>query len=821
MANSILAGVALQNVSFSIDKAYDYAVPAEFAKVLQIGCRVLVPFGRGNAQRQGIVLSLRTADEENNKIKPVAAVLDEVPLLGVSDLALAAYMKDRTFCTIFDAVKTMLPQGINRQTQLAYGLASLPEEEEGEGVAALSPEEKLVVEYLRHRKGAVKAAVILADLQLTEQKHLLNGLLQKGILYRDYSAVRTVNDATVKMVKLLPEYQSEEALLNPELKLTKRQTEVALELLRLGVSSVKELCYFTGAGASVVSNLQKRGVAECFEQEVYRRPHQMNVTDTSDIVLSPEQQSVYRALQTQWENGGGVSLLYGVTGSGKTQVYLKMINTMVEQEKSVIVMVPEISLTPQTLKLFYSRYGSKVAVFHSALSAGERLDEWKRVKKGEATIVVGTRSAVFAPVQNLGLIVMDEEQEHTYQSEMNPRYHARDIAKYRVAEQSGVLILASATPSFDSYASAMAGKYQLLELPKRYGTANLPEVTIADMRREQKDGNQTQISKVLFSAMNENLIAGRQSILLLNRRGYHTYAECNACGEVVTCPNCSISLTYHRANRRLMCHYCGYSVPFTNVCTSCGAADVRYSGLGTQRLEEELEELFPTARILRMDADSTMQKNAYDEKLSAFATGKYDIMMGTQMVAKGLDFENVTLVGVLSADNELYSDDYKSLEHTFDLITQVVGRAGRGKYPGKAVIQTKTPENEVLKLAARQDYKRFYQTEIQLRKAMVYPPYCTLCSIEFRCKKASRAEQSAGRFMSLLKTRAAKDAQVKLIALGPMPEAVFKVSGQYRYRILLKCKNNQAFRTMLQALLTDFHKDGQNGGVRTVISIEN
>ncbi len=513
-------------------------------------------------------------------------------------------------------------------------------------------------------------------------------------------------------------------------------------------------------------------------------------------------------------------MLYGVTGSGKTQVYLKLIDALLPTGKGILVMVPEISLTPQTLHLFYSRYGNKVAVFHSALSQGERLDEWKRVNQGEAQIVVGTRSAVFAPFSELGLIIMDEEQEHTYQSEQSPRYHARDVAKFRCAKDKALLVLASATPSFESYTAALSGRYDYYELKNRYGTAKLPEVTIVDLCKERRNGNTSQISKALYTALAENLKKGQQSILLLNRRGYQTFAECTSCGAVATCPNCSISLTYHRANRRLMCHYCGYSIPFTKHCSSCGQEEVRYTGSGTQKVEEELQELFPTASLLRMDTDTTMQKYAYDEKWTAFQQGEYDIMIGTQMVAKGLDFEKVTLVGVLNADKELYNDDYKSLERTFDLITQVVGRAGRGQYAGKAIIQTLNPENEVIRLAAKQDYKAFYQPEITIRKAMAYPPFCTLVSVAFQGKQAEKVQHASAFFLELLKEKTEAFPEAKLIALGPMEERVFKLNGKYRYRLLIKCKNNRSFRSLLSSLLLDFSKTKKSNGVQAIVSVE-
>lgn len=817
MAETVLAGVAVQNLSYSVDKLYTYVVGPQFADTLQVGCRVMVPFGRGNAWRQGIVLSLHRAEQAEDYMKEIAAVLDQAPLLDVKRLSLATYLKERTFCTLFDAVRVMFPPGINLKTRVAYALKQFPDPE---AEPKLTADQMQILEYLRHRKGYVKKTAICADLGLDSSSDVLERLYKDNYLLRDYDAIRSVGDAAVRMIRLADEYQTEEGLERYPEKLTAKQKAVVEELLHCGTCSVKELCYFTGVTEAVPKMLIKKGLAVTYDKEVYRRPYEKDVTDTAPICLTEEQQAAFEGLLHKSQQGGGAALLYGVTGSGKTQVYLKLIDALLPTGKGILVMVPEISLTPQTLHLFYSRYGSKVAVFHSALSQGERLDEWKRVNQGQAQIVVGTRSAVFAPFPELGLIIMDEEQEHTYQSEQSPRYHARDVAKFRCAQDKALLVLASATPSFESYTAALSGRYDYYELKNRYGSAKLPEVTIVDLCKERRNGNTSQISKSLYAALAENLKEGRQSILLLNRRGYQTFAECTSCGAVATCPNCSISLTYHRANRRLMCHYCGYSVPFTKHCSSCGQDEVRYTGSGTQKVEEELQELFPTASLLRMDTDTTMQKYAYDEKWAAFQQGQYDIMIGTQMVAKGLDFEKVTLVGVLNADKELYNDDYKSLERTFDLITQVVGRAGRGQYAGKAIIQTLNPENEVIRLAAKQDYKAFYQTEIAIRKAMAYPPFCTLVSVGFQGKQAEAVQRASAFFLQLLKEKTEAFPEVKLIALGPMEERVFKLNGKYRYRLLIKCKNNRMFRNLLSTVLLDFSKTRKSNGVQAIVSVE-
>ena len=485
-----------------------------------------------------------------------------------------------------------------------------------------------------------------------------------------------------------------------------------------------------------------------------------------------------------------------------------------------LFMVPEIGLTPQTLSLFCKRYGSNVAVFHSALSVRERLEEWKRVKSGKAKIVIGTRSAVFAPLENVGLIIIDEEQEHTYKSEQSPRYSAIDVAKYRAAYNNSLLILASATPSVESYAAAQSGRYELCTLKNRYGNAVLPEVLTVDMRTEEKAAGSHAISKTLYDSLKQNLENGRQSILLINRRGFHTFAACNSCAEVICCPNCSISMTYHSANNRLMCHYCGYSVPFSSKCPECGEDAVRYSGFGTQKIEDELAALFPEARIVRMDTDSTAGKNSHEKLLDSFSKGEYDIMIGTQMVAKGLNFPNVTLVGVVSVDQQLYNDDFRSLERTFSLLTQVVGRAGRGEYEGVAVIQTLTPENEVIRLAAKQDYDEFFKTEIRLRKAMVYPPYCDLCVVGFTGGNESVVKAAANNALKLIVDYTKSEFEgEKIITLGPMPARVAKISGKFRYRLIIKCRNSKRFRQMISKLLIEMGTDSRFSSVTTYADI--
>ena len=589
-------------------------------------------------------------------------------------------------------------------------------------------------------------------------------------------------------------------------RLTTKQRAVVDLLFDIGTASVDEICEFCSVGKAVLNNLEKYGVITFFDKQVYRKPYDLSKVKQSneDIVLSEKQSSAYNKFLTMLEVGG-TGLLYGVTGSGKTKVYLKLIDKVIENGKDVIVLVPEIALTSQAVGIFYGRYGNRVAVIHSGLSMGERNDEYKRIADGEAKIVVGTRSAVFAPVKSLGLIVMDEEQESTYKSERTPKYHARDVANFRAKYNKALFLMASATPSLKSYSNAVNGRCTLCEIDERYGDAKLPSVVTVDMKAEIKNGNRTPISSVLREYLQEALDNNKQAILLINRRGYNTFIACTDCGNVITCPNCSISLTYHSSGNRLVCHYCGYSKRIDYKCPSCGSDNVRYSGYGTQRIEDELRSLFPQARVLRMDADTTSGKFSHDKLFSAFKNHEYDFLIGTQMVAKGLDFPDVTLVGVVNADNSLYDENYNSAEKSFDLITQVIGRSGRRDGEGKAVIQTINPYNTTLEFASSQNYKGFYNSEIALRKAMTYPPFCDIYCVYFVCDNENTAALCAKSFFDILKELNSENRE-ELIVLGPSPAKISKLNNQYRYRLSVKCKNSKNIRLLLNNILKRLNK---------------
>lgn len=780
--SGLVALIALKDATLAFDKLYTYAVPPELHTKAEAGKRVLIPFGNGNIKKQGIIFSLKQAELKN--LKKILAVTDENAVLSEELLSLCEYMKETLFCSYYDAVNAMLPPGLGLKLISFY--SANPEF----SVSLLEDTEKQVYQYLE-KTGEKAEEKLINELGIT--KELLEGLVSKEALIKNFDTKQKIGDKQAKWVKLAEGYEGA--------KITPRQLEVVSLLAGIGEASVKEICYFTGVTASVIETLIKNGVLIAFEKQVFRTPIRMKtVKNSSKIVLTDEQQKAYEGLLGDFRaESGKVSLLYGITGSGKTQVFLSLADEVIAEDRGVIVMVPEIALTPQLISIFTARYGNKIAVFHSAMSMGQRMDEWKRIKEGKALIAIGTRTAVFAPFDNLGLIIVDEEQEHTYKSEKSPRFSTREIARFRVMKNKGLLCLASATPSLESYTAAKKGKYSLYKLTTRYGNAVLPEVITVDMREELRNGNSGVLSNTLYEEINNALENKKQAIILLNRRGHNTYVSCPSCGYVAACPNCSVSLTYHSANNRLMCHYCGYSEKVGGRCPECENEHMKFMGLGTQKAEEELRLLFPNARVLRLDADSTVSRDSYATYLEAFSNGEYDILLGTQMVAKGLDFPNVTVVGVLGADKASYSEDFKSFERTFSLLTQVIGRAGRGENKGKAIVQTMNTDSNLLEMAEKQDFDAFYEEEILTRKLMIYPPYCDICLVSAQSLDRNIAEETISQvFGNIKKLIETKYSDVKVIILGPAAASMAKVNNRYRYRMIIKCRNNAEFREMLR-----------------------
>ncbi len=792
--------VAVRGVSYHFDIEYSYLLPKKFENDVFIGTRIEVPFGRGNRKTPALVLYIGSEFEleDTTKLKTVAAVIDKMPLLDNEAIKIIKWLKDTTFCTYYDAVKSVLPAGIDLKTVVSYTAVISENEADLTTVSETAAE---IFKYLISKGKYVKQEKLHKDLGLEPLHTAVNELIKKEYIAKNTESVRKTGNLSVLFAAIT---KKGEEFLESGQKLTQKQRSVLELLFDVKNASVKEICGFASVTSSVVTTLSKKGFVDLYERDEYRRPKtDIYIKKPAANTLNAEQEKAYNTLGKLYlSKKPEAALLYGVTGSGKTQVYLKLIEDAVNDGKGVIIMVPEIALTAPALSLFYSKFGDKVAVFHSALSAGERIDEWRRVKNGKASIALGTRSAVFAPVKNLGLIVIDEEQEHTYKSEMAPKYHAREVAKFRVVHRSGLLLLCSATPSVETFKSAKDGKYSLVTLKKRYGGAVLPNVITVDT-----SDTKGAISNVLYDKLEHCLDNKKQAILLINRRGFNTFARCTNCKEVALCPNCSISLTYHRADSRLMCHSCGYIRAYTSNCEYCKSDGINYYGTGTQKIEDEIERVFPSAKVLRMDADTTSERYSYENKLNSFSLGEYDILVGTQMVAKGLDFPNVTLVGVISVDRELYNDDFRSAEKTFTLLTQVVGRSGRSKAGGEAVIQSILPDNEIILLAAKQDYDAFYETEIMLRKAMVYPPFCDICTVLFYSESEAAAHQSAKQFFDMLVNSVSSEYKdIALKVMGPIKPRIDKINNKYRYKITVKCKNNKRFRQMMSSLIIEYNK---------------
>lgn len=643
----------------------------------------------------------------------------------------------------------------------------------------------------------------------------VHAMLPAGMWYKE--GEKTIGDKTVQYASLA--ITAEEALIIADQKRLKAPLQsAALRLLaEMQPASIRDIAAFAGASSTVVRNLEKAGLVKTEQVEVFRRPEYSQITEGGRISLNAEQKDCFKGLLKLLNSAEAkAALLFGITGSGKTAVYIKLIQKAHKAGKSAIVLVPEIALTPQFLSIFSAHFGDNVAVLHSSLTTGERYDEWKRIRSGSVSLVIGTRSAVFAPVKNLGLIIIDEEQEYTYKSENAPRYHARDIAKYRCVQSNALLLLGSATPSIESMYSADADKYELFTLNRRYNEKDLPDVIIADMRRELQNGNGTSISSVLYRELKKNIDAGEQSILFINRRGAASLIVCGECGYTFSCPNCSVSMTHHSRTERIMCHYCGYQLREPEECPDCGGK-LNFIGTGTQKVEEELNELFPDAAVIRMDTDTVSQTNSHDKILSTFREKNIPILVGTQMVTKGLNFENVTLVGVISADQMLYINDYRAHERTFSLITQVVGRSGRGSKAGRAVIQTFTPENDVILFAAKQDYLGFYAREVELRKTLVAPPVADIFTITVSGIDETAVLRGCVKLRDSLSKYLVESASLRV--LGPAPANIVRVNNRFRYRISVVCHSDKRIRETIAHLVREFLNDKQNRGLSAFADI--
>ena len=809
METADMVKVAVSAAPYSIDKPYSYLVPDALAAAAVLGVRVMVPFGRGNKESEGLILA-RVQEPKLPGSKAIRQVLDPEPVLDKAGIDLALWMRGRYFCTVFEAVKTILPAGLWYGLREIWSLAMEPEAARSAAVGI--PGAWQVLDLLEKQGGKADIRVLRDALGDGAEKPL-KAMKKAEILTCETDAKRKIADKSHRMVELAVNTEDAYALTEPKRCSAPARYEVVNFLATAGRTPAAEVSYYTGASARTLKAMEKAGLIAFSEEEELRVPSLDDVEPGPEIVLNEEQQRAFEEILGRVQAAKpSVTLLHGVTGSGKTQVYLRLVQETLALGKTAMVLVPEIVLTPQMMRKFSSYFGSRVAMLHSSLKMTERYDQWKRIRRGEVDVVLGTRSALFAPLKNLGLIIMDEEQEGSYQSENVPRYDAREVAKYLCVREKAALVFGSATPTVETAWAAEQGSYQKALLRRRYNENALPEVLIADLRQEILNGNPGLISTPLRQELEKNLAAGEQSILFLNRRGSSRMLLCGECGYVPQCPRCSTAMTYHSANGRLMCHYCGHSEPAADTCPECGGW-MKHVGAGTQKVEEELRELFPEAGILRMDADTTA--GGHEEILQTFERERVPILLGTQMVAKGLDFENVTLVGVLSADISLYVDNYRAAERTFSLLTQVVGRAGRGGKTGRAVIQTYTPGNDVIRCAARQDYDAFYESEIRMRRLRRYPPFGDLFTVTVSGTEEGRVLRAAVSVRETLRQlcRRPELAAGEPEVLGPAPAPVVKVNNRFRYRCTLVGKNDKATREMLAWLQKDFAKDSANRGM--------
>ncbi len=813
METADMVKVAVSAAPYSIDKPYSYLVPESLAAAAVPGVRVMVPFGRGNKESEGLILA-RVQEPKLPGSKAIRQILDPEPVLDKAGIDLALWMRGRYFCTVFEAVKTILPAGLWYGLREIWSLAMEPEAARSAAVGI--PGAWQVLDLLEKQGGKADIRVLRDALGDGAEKPL-KAMKKAEILTCETDAKRKIADKSHRMVELAVNTEDAYALTKPKRRSAPARYEVVNFLATAGRTPAAEVSYYTGASSRTLKTMEKAGLIAFSEEEELRVPSLDDVEPGPEIVLNEEQQRAFEEILGRVQAAKpSVTLLHGVTGSGKTQVYLRLVQETLALGKTAMVLVPEIVLTPQMMRKFSSYFGSRVAMLHSSLKMTERYDQWKRIRRGEVDVVLGTRSALFAPLKNLGLIIMDEEQEGSYQSENVPRYDAREVAKYLCVREKAALVFGSATPTVETAWAVEQGSYQKALLRRRYNENALPEVLIADLRQEILNGNPGLISTPLRQELEKNLAAGEQSILFLNRRGSSRMLLCGECGYVPQCPRCSTAMTYHSANGRLMCHYCGHSEPAADTCPECGGW-MKHVGAGTQKVEEELRELFPEAGILRMDADTTA--GGHEEILQTFERERVPILLGTQMVAKGLDFENVTLVGVLSADISLYVDNYRAAERTFSLLTQVVGRAGRGGKTGRAVIQTYTPGNDVIRCAARQDYDAFYESEIRMRRLRRYPPFADLFTVTVSGTEEGRVLRAAVSVRETLRQlcRRPELAAGEPEVLGPAPAPVVKVNNRFRYRCTLVGKNDKATREMLAWLQKDFAKDSANRGMNLFV----
>lgn len=811
----MIAKIAVSAANFAIDKPYSYFIPQDMQ--LAAGIRVIVPFGRGNHRTEGVVLSVE--DGEQKSLKSVISQLDDQPIISEEMLRLAAMLRQRYFCTFFDAIRAILPAGFWYQTKETYTLT----------------QDRSWQDKKLRQADALKLLLHITELGGSADGHALRNVIpdedafQKAVAYllrnkwvtstTDY--LSRTNEKTERVATLATSVEEAMDFASSRSKGALMQKNVLELLCTLGSAAVKELCYFTGAKTATINRLVQLGYITLSERKVLRCRDIVKAKLDGPLILNEEQTAVYNGLvqQLERETPGG-ALLYGVTGSGKTSVYIKLIEQVLARGKQAMLLVPEIALTSQLLSLLAAYFDDQVAVLHSSLPTGERFDQWNRVRNGEAGVIVGTRSAVFAPCPDLGLIILDEEQEHSYKSESAPRYSAKDVALWRGMKSNALVLFGSATPSVEAMYLAKTGVYELYTLKKRYNGRSLPLVEIVDMHRQLEEGNSSSISYPLQDAIGKTIEDGKQTILFLNRRGNSRALICVDCRQTPECPRCSERLTYHSANNRMMCHYCGYSQDVPKKCPQCNGT-LKPIGTGTQKVQQELSDLFADIEVARMDTDTVSALNPHDKILQRFQDEKIPVLLGTQMVAKGLNLPDVALVGVLDGDIGLYSGSYRAGETTFNMLTQVVGRAGRGDTAGRAIIQTMTPEHKVITLAAQQDYDAFYEMEVAMRQRLLHPPFGDLAVITFTGKDERKVLRGAAKFRTSLLACLEDTAYQEEICtiLGPAACAVPKINYSFRYRLTLKCRFTPRLRQLVAHMLRQFSMDGENRGVTAFVDV--
>lgn len=788
--------VRLLDLHHHLDSVYTYYVPDSEGRRVMRGDFVLVPFGAGNRKQSAIVTASehREETEDGLSLKPIISVINPDLSLTEEMLGTVDFLCERTFCSIGDAVRRLIPADAFEKAEDWFSAA------DGVDVSSLNQKSRVLFDYLLEN-----GKTPLSELKKAfsdDVSSLARKMARSGELVSELK-IKGATKAEEK-IAVLREDADESTLSMPRTTENHRRLyERIREAGRIPLSELTE----EGFSPSTVSGLEKRGLINVIKQEKLRLPYMNFPVRAGKTELSERQARAKKELLSLIDGKPHGALLYGVTGSGKTSVILSLCEDVVRTGKTAIVLVPEIALTWQSVAMFSARFGDRLAVIHSALSTGERFDTYRKIRRGDCDVVLGTRSAIFAPLENLGLIVIDEEQEHTYKSDQSPKYSAKDVARYRCEKNGALMLLCSATPSVETYYRAVTGVYSLIKLEGRYGKATLPSVTLADMREDSSDFRI--IGKVLAEKLIKNYEEGHQSLLFLNRRGYSSFLICRKCGGVMLCPHCSVALTYHVSGGRgsMVCHYCGYKTNPPKVCPACGSEHIGYMGYGTQALEEAVKSLIPSARVLRMDADTTTGKYSRDEIIGKFSRGEADILLGTQMIAKGHNFPRVTLAAAVSADSSLYSDDFRAAERTFSVITQLVGRSGRSDEHGEAVVQTYCPDSETIRLGAEQDYEKFFENEIALRRALLFPPFCDIALFSVSSSEEAASREFAAKLAEEL-SRLSKEkyTDVPLTVFGPFEAPLYKLKNKYRMRILIKHKNNSRSRALFSELLLGAEK---------------